>query len=51
MAYFGFTFPYTVIDFSGEATDAYTLTDLVEREDAGTHPFYEKWKIKVPKGI
>ena len=23
----------------------------IERLDDGSHPFYEKWKIKIPKGV
>ena len=60
-AYIGFKIPYTVIDFESESVDAYynrsnntadfENEDLIEREDDGTHPFYEKWSIAVPKGI
>ena len=55
-AYIGFKFPYTVIDFSVAAVapyenGVYTDTSDIERTDSGTHPFYEKWNIKIPKGI
>ena len=52
-AYIGFQIPYTVIDFSAQVTSAYTADteELSSREDDGEHPFYEKWNLKVPKGI
>jgi len=56
-AYIGFTFPYTVIDYetvnvepynnSGEYADMSKAT----RVDDKKHPFYEKWKINIPKGV
>lgn len=52
-AYIGFQIPYTVIDFSAQVTSAYTADteELSSREDDGEHPFYEKWNLKVPRGI
>ena len=64
-AYIGFEIPYTVIEFQANSVDPYfNRTDknnpqinfindpLVEgRTDDGQHPFYEKWKINIPKGI
>ena len=51
IAYIGFIFPYLVEDFISESVDAYTTTELVTREDERDHPFYQQWKIKIPKGI
>lgn len=56
VAHIGFTFPYTVIDFETESVSPYTdnvYKDNVKitRADDGLHPFYEKWKISIPKGI
>ena len=53
IAYIGFKVPYTVIDFTAEPVSAYTEDDieLAERIDDTTHPFYEKWQLKVPRGI
>lgn len=52
-AYIGFKVPYTIIDFTAESVSAYTEdnTELAERIDDITHPFYEKWQLKVPRGI
>lgn len=52
-AYIGFKVPYTIIDFTAESVSAYTedKTELAERIDDTTHPFYEKWQLKVPRGI
>lgn len=61
VAYIGFSFPYTVIDYTAESVDPYynrnNNTDnfinqnLITREDDGAHPFFELWKMRVPKGI
>lgn len=60
ISYIGFTFPYSIIDYEAESVDPYynrdnetgnfINTNLIERLDDQSHPFYEKWKIKVPKG-
>lgn len=60
ISYIGFTFPFSIIDYEAESVDPYynrdnetsnfINTDLIERIDDKSHPFYEKWKIKVPKG-
>lgn len=57
----GFKFPYTVIEYEANSVNPYynrsnntsdfTNENLVERIDDETHPFYEKWHIKIPKGI
>ena len=55
-AYIGFTFPYPVIDYETESIEPYRsgrYADMISatRTDDKTHPFFEKWKIKVPKGV
>lgn len=52
-AYIGFKVPYTIIDFTAKPVSAYTEdeTELAERIDDTTHPFYEKWQLKIPRGI
>ena len=56
MAYIGFTFPYPVIDYETNQVEPYTNgryadTSSAVRIDDGTHPFFEKWRINIPKGI
>lgn len=61
IAYIGFTFPYTVIDYTAQSVDPYynrsastenfVNQNLVTRTDDTKHPYYEKWNISVPKGI
>jgi len=55
-AYIGFTFPYTVIDYETGWIEPYVAgryadTSSATRVDDGTHPFFEKWHINVPKGV
>ena len=55
-AYVGFTFPYLVIDYTTESVSpyrngAYQDNVNVERTDDESHPFYEKWNLKIPRGI
>ena len=56
-AHIGFKFPYTVIDYTTEMVEPYdrngNYADMTEanRIDDGTHPFFEKWNISIPKGI
>jgi len=38
-----------VIDFETENTDFWEPLEI-ERTDDKTHPFYEKWKITIPRG-
>ena len=59
--YVGFKFPYTVIDYTASSVSPYynrnsssagfINQNLVDRTDNGAHPYYEKWDIKIPKGI
>ena len=61
IAYVGFKFPYTVIDYTASSVNPYYNRDnntgnfnnlnLVTRADDASHPFYEKWNISIPKGI
>lgn len=46
----GFQFPYHVFEFTAEGADPYTTGELAERIDEKEHPYYSKWRIKVPKG-
>lgn len=60
-AHIGFKFPYMVVEYEADSVDAYynrtddtadfKNTNLITRIDNGEHPFYEKWGIKIPKGI
>lgn len=60
-AYVGFTFPYTVIEYTAHSVDPYyhrnnqtanfVNENLVDRVDDKSHPFFEKWNISIPKGI
>lgn len=57
IAYIGLSFPYTVIDFQSETKSPYDSngnyndTSDATRIDDKQHPFYEKWKFTVPKGV
>lgn len=54
----GFKFPYDVIDFTANPRSPYgadgqilpATTSLIDRTDDGSHPFYEKWHMQVPRG-
>ena len=56
-AYIGFKIPYPVTEFITESVSAYDSngqvvdTSKAERVDDSSHPFYEKWKFSIPKGI
>ena len=52
----GFKFPYPVIDFATQSVSTYNSgnyadTTKAERIDNEQHPFFEKWKISIPKGV
>ncbi len=57
IAYLGFKIPYFVTDFITESVSSYNNngqvedTSKAERIDDLSHPFYEKWKFLIPKGI
>jgi hypothetical protein len=58
---FGFTVPYEIVDFISESVSPYynrssddkdfENLNLVEEMDTSEHPFFQQWKISVPKGI
>ena len=63
-AYIGFEIPYTVIEWDAQGVDPYynrsnetndfINQNLITRHDEdkdAKHPFYQKWQIKIPKGI
>lgn len=50
VSYIGFAFPYTVIDYEVESVPFNYEGALSERLDTKDHPFYEKWKLRVPRG-
>ena len=55
-AHIGFKFPYTVIDYTTSSVSTYRNgnyadTSAATRTDDGSHPFYEKWNISIPKGV
>lgn len=56
--YIGFKIPYTVIEYIAETSDKsyassaeHLAQTKIVRTDDKTHPFYEQWKITIPKGI
>lgn len=49
IAHVGFQIPYPVIDFETENID-FWASSTATRIDDTKHPFYEKWKITMPKG-
>lgn len=55
--YIGFQVPYTVFDFFTEAVDPYKdgnyadMTAVIRQPISDEHPFYEQWKIQIPKGV
>ena len=55
-AHIGFKFPYTVIDYTTTSVSTYENGDYADtsaatRIDDGSHPFYEKWNISIPRGV
>lgn len=59
IAYAGFQIPYTIVEFEAESvsayenrsneTDKFNNYNLITNKE--TKPFYNKWEIKIPKGI
>lgn len=50
--YVGLTsIPYTVIDFTTDTIGPYQESSVEQVGGYSNHPFYEKWKINIPKGI
>lgn len=56
-AYIGFKFPYLVIQMQTSQVEPYdTNGDIADmsniyRDDDGTHPYYNKWHLDIPKGV
>ena len=61
LAYIGMIIPYPVIEYNAatvspyyhrsNSTNNFINQNLIDRDDDRTHPFYEHWDIKIPKGI
>ena len=49
VAHVGFKIPYPVIDFETSNIDFWDSIETIRIDDK-THPFYEKWKINIPRG-
>jgi hypothetical protein len=50
-AYLGFEFPYMVVDWTAEIVEEVpTTNNIVTRIDDCTHPYYQKWKMRIPRG-
>ena len=54
----GFQLPYLVVDYEAESIDPYYTGDLVfkdsefvDEDGHWMHPFYQKWQMRIPKGI
>ena len=56
-AYIGFKFPYLVTQMVTSQVEPYdengNIDDMsnVYRDDDGTHPYYNKWHLDIPKGV
>ena len=56
-AYIGFKFPYLVTQIQTQQVDPYNEngdiddTSKIQRVDDGTHPYYNKWNLNIPKGV
>ena len=67
LAYVGFKLVYPIVEYEAESVDPYynrgdilagkgetnsfNNINLITRQDDGSHPFYSKWDLKIPKGI
>ena len=55
--YIGFKIPYTVFDFGIEIVEPYEngiykdTSAAIRQSISDEHPFYEQWKLKIPKGV
>lgn len=50
--YIGFTIPYTIFDFSASFVDDVNVEDIITKDNTfNEHPFYQKWNLKIPRGI
>lgn len=57
-SYIGFRMASPVVEFEAISTDAYKKGNLIDKlsvdmnkTDITDHPFYSRWRLKVPKGI
>lgn len=56
-AYIGFKFPYLVTQMVTSQVEPYdedgNIDDMsdIYRDDDGTHPYYNKWHLNIPKGV
>ena len=56
-AFIGFKFPYLVTQIQTQQVDPYNEngdiddTSKIQRVDDGTHPYYNKWNLNIPKGV
>lgn len=50
IAKIGFSVPYLVVDYDAELVAGDYSGNIFERTDDGTHPFYQKWHLNIPKG-
>lgn len=57
-AYIGFKMASPVVEFEATPTDAYEKVDLIDKlsvdmnkDSIADHPFYSRWRLKIPKGI
>ena len=56
-AYIGFKFPYLVTQMQTSQIEPYDINgDIADmsniyRDDDGTHPYYNKWHLDIPKGV
>ena len=51
VAKIGFLTPYPVIDFEANLVETHYKGPFTEKLDDGSHPYYSKWNISIPKGI
>ena len=56
-AFIGFKFPYLVTQWQTQQVEPYDKngnindTSKIQKIDDGTHPYYNKWHLDIPKGI
>lgn len=56
-AYIGFKFPYLVTQMSTQQVAPYNVNGDIDdmsgiiKTDDGEHPYYNKWKLSIPKGV
>lgn len=56
-AFIGFKFPYLVTQMQTQQVEPYNKNgniddaSKIQRVDDGTHPYYNKWHLNIPKGV